>query len=224
MAIQAEDKKTNDLIKTYRAYYRVSTDQQDAANQAKGVREYAASKGMNIDEEIADSISSKHHWRDRGIGSMIYNSTDGDIILVSEISRLARSALEVLDIMQVAVSKSLTIHIVKSGIVVDGSMQSKIMCTIFGLAAEIERDFIRSRTAESLSRRKQAGLPMGRPAGEAKVLKLDSIASDIEKWHAKKIGWASVAKLAGVSRSTLYAWAKRRHPEWLKKNEDVAKL
>lgn len=201
-------------MKTH-AYYRVSTDQQDAENQALGVRNYAKSIGLAIDTEVADAISSKQHWKDRGIGSLLADANKEDTILVSEISRLARSTLQVLEILQFAAQRELVIHVVKSHLIMDGTMQSKIIATVMGLAAEIEREFIRARTTEALARRKADGLPMGRPAGEAKTLKLDAITKDLDLWHAKKLGWASMAKLAGCSRSTLYAWAARRRPEWI---------
>ena len=42
-----------------------------------------------------------------------------------------------------------------------------------GLAAQIEREFISVRTKEALNRRKAEGLPLGRPKGPAKTVKLD---------------------------------------------------
>jgi DNA invertase Pin-like site-specific DNA recombinase len=40
---------------------------------------------------------------------------------------------------------------------------SKITGVLLGLAAEIEREFISSRTTEALAKRRAAGLPLGRP-------------------------------------------------------------
>jgi len=37
--------------------------------------------------------------------------------------------------------------------VMDGSLNSKITAVVLGLAAEIEREFIRSRTTEALAKR-----------------------------------------------------------------------
>ena len=45
----------------------------------------------------------------------------------------------------------------------DGSMQSTITATILGLAAQIEREFISTRTKESLQKLKQEGVKLGRP-------------------------------------------------------------
>lgn len=202
-------------MKTH-AYYRVSTDQQETDNQAHGVKEYAAAAGLTINQEWRDTASGKVPWKQRELGALMADAATGDVILCAEISRLARSTLQVLEILQFAAQRELVVHVVKSRLIMDGTMQSRIIATVLGLAAEIEREFISSRTTEALARRRAAGLPMGRPAGEAKTLKLDAAAGELDKWHNKKLGWASMAKLAGCSRSTLYAWASRRRPEWLK--------
>jgi DNA invertase Pin-like site-specific DNA recombinase len=203
------------------AYLRVSTDKQEVENQQKGITEYAAARSLVIDRTYHDTASGKTHWKHRELGILLTDALAGDVLLVAEISRLARSTLQVLEILQYAAQVGIVVHVVKSRLVMDGTMQSKIIATVFGLAAEIEREFIAARTKEALSRRKLAGLPMGRPAGEAKTLKLDALAADLDKWRAKKLGWASMAKLADCSRSTLYAWAARRRPAWIKeKNPD----
>jgi DNA invertase Pin-like site-specific DNA recombinase len=60
--------------------------------------------------------------------------------------------LQVLEIMQAAAGTGVAIHMIKNAMVMNGSMQSKIYATIFGLAAEIERDFISQHTREGLAR------------------------------------------------------------------------
>lgn len=197
-------------------YLRVSTDQQDADNQRQGISAYIEKLGVKQIVTYEDTASGKTPWRSRKIATILKAAAPGQLLIVAEISRLARSTLQVLEILTEAAERGLIVHVVKSNLIMDGSMQSKIIATVLGLAAEIEREFIAARTTEALARRRAAGLPMGRPAGEARTLKLDAIAADLDKWKAKKLGWASIAKLAGTSRSTLYAWAERRRPEWLK--------
>jgi DNA invertase Pin-like site-specific DNA recombinase len=99
--------------------------------------------------------------------------------------------------------------------VMDGSLQSKIYATIFGLAAEIERDFISQRTREGLARCKADGIVLGRPPGEAKKLALDAQAKKIDQYLALKLNKRAMSKLLGVSPNTLYEWLRRRRPEVL---------
>lgn len=198
-------------------YARVSTDEQDVKNQMLGVNDYLTLRAMKDRRIFTDNASGKTDWRARALGNMLAEMKNGDWLVVSEISRLARSTLGVLEIMAAFAAKDIQIHAVKSGIVLDGSMQAKVIATVFGLAAEIEREFISTRTAEALARRRALGLPMGRPPGEAKTLKLDQIEKQILQWKAKGLGMASIAKLADCAPSTLYQWAQRRYPTWIKR-------
>lgn len=196
-------------------YTRVSTDSQENENQGLGVSDYANKHDLVISSTVSDVASGSINWRERKLGNIVKTSHPGDIILVAEISRIQRSVIGVLDFLQAAAERGLIVHIIKSNLIMDGSIQSKIIATVLGLAAEIEREFIRERTTEALRRRRELGLPMGRPVGEAKTLKLDAITDDLDKWRGMGLGWAAMAKLASASRSTLYAWAERRRPEWI---------
>ena len=124
----------------------------------------------------------------------------GDAIGVSKVSRLARSTLQVLEIGRECIERGVHLHVAKNGITFDDSMQSKIIATVLGLVAEIERDFISSRTKEA------------RPVGAAKNLKLDKHAEKIDAYLAKLINKVAIAKLLDVSPNTLYEWLKVRRP------------
>lgn len=193
------------------AYLRVSTDRQDVANQKLGVMEYANAHGLTPVKLIEDSSASgRMDWRKRSVGEMIEKAKAGDVLIVSEVSRLARSTLQVLEIMQEAGRRRVSVHIVKNNMVLDGSMAAKITVTVLGLAAEIEREFISARTKEGLARRKKEGQVLGRPKGsKSRKTKLDGKSDDIKKWLTLGVNKRSIAKLAGVSPPTLYEWLKR---------------
>jgi len=110
------------------------------------------------------------------------------------------------------IERGVHLHIAKSGIIFDDSMQSKIVATVLGLVAEIERDFISSRTKEALAKRKSEGMKLGRPVGGAKNLKLDKHADKIDSYLDKGINKVAIAKLLDVSPNTLYEWLKVRRP------------
>ena len=195
------------------AYLRVSTDMQDLNTQKLGVLEYCAGHKLGVPELVEDTVSSKADWRQREIGQLLGSCVADDVIVVSEISRLARSTLQVLEIMQAAAGAQVAIHVVKNAMVMDGSLQSKIYATIFGLAAEIERDFIVQRTKEGLARVRAEGGTLGRPPGEAKTLALDAHAKRIDHYLELKLNKRAMAKLLDVSPNTLYQWLRRRRPE-----------
>ena len=193
------------------AYLRVSTDLQELENQKLGVLEYCNNKKIAPLQIIEDTESGKVAWRKRAIGLILNQSKDGDIIVTSEISRLGRSTLQVLEILEVAVQKKVSIHITKNNIIMDGSLQSTITATILGLAAQIEREFISIRTKEALAKCKAAGIKLGRPKGVATNLKLDNHKDLIMNYLKKGVSKRSIARIVECSPSTFYSWIKRRH-------------
>ena len=142
------------------AYLRVSTDAQDVANQKHGVVRYCIDKRLLEPVFIEDTASGKTDWRARPLGKLVERAGRGDAIVVSEVSRLARSTLQVLEIGRECIERGVHLHVAKNGITFDDSMQSKIIATVLGLVAEIERDFISSRTKEALAKRKADGMKL----------------------------------------------------------------
>jgi DNA invertase Pin-like site-specific DNA recombinase len=184
------------------AYLRVSRDTQDVANQKFGILDYCNDKGISPISVVEDTESRKKPWRERGIGQILREAAEGDLVLAAEISRLGGSPLQVLEILEEAARKRVSVHIIKSRIVVDGSLQTTIIATVLGLAAQIEREFISVRTKEALARRRAEGVKLGRPRGEAPRLKLDSQRDEIVDYIAKKVSRRSIARILGCSPST----------------------
>lgn len=195
---------------TVYAYLRVSTDAQDVANQRYGLLEYANETNLVPVKIVEDSASGKIAWKKRKLGEMLEKAEAGDTILFAEVSRLGRSTLQVLEFLQVAAQKGVSVHITKNKMVMDGSMQAKVMAVMFGLAAEIERELISARTKEALAKRKAEGVKLGRPRGQAQKLALDSKADEIKKLLEKGVSKASIAKIVDCSPQTLYLWLERR--------------
>lgn len=192
------------------AYLRVSTDQQDLQNQKFGILDYCNKNQIGDIKFIEDKTSGKISWQDRTIGKIVNTAKAGDIILASEVSRLGRSALQVLEILEQAAKKEIAVHITKNSMIIDGSMQSTITATILGLAAQIEREFISTRTKEALAKRKADGVKLGRPKGKAQTLKLDAFEDEIRNYLKKGINKLAISKLIECSPSTLYLWLKRK--------------
>lgn len=124
------------------AYLRVSTDAQDVANQRHGVVRYCIDKKLLEPMFVEDTVSGKTDWRDRQLGKMIRGAGEGDVIVVSEVSRLARSTLQVLEIGRECIEKSVQLHVAKNGIVFDNTMQSRIVAVVLALVAAQVRHFL----------------------------------------------------------------------------------
>jgi len=192
------------------AYLRVSTDAQDNQNQKLSILDYANETQLGSLTFIEDNVSGRISWRERKIGALLHNAQKGDVLIVAEVSRLGRSALQVLEILEYAACQQMTVHIAKNRFVMDGSLQATITATILGLAAQIEREFISLRTKEALAKCKQDGKKLGRPRGPAQSLKLDSCHEEIIGYLKKGISKRSISKLVECSPSSLYSWLKRR--------------
>ncbi|OED42107.1 resolvase [Chromatiales bacterium (ex Bugula neritina AB1)] len=195
------------------AYLRVSTDQQDVDNQRHGILDYCNTHQLPNISFIEDTVSGRKKWRERKIGDLIEATMQtGDTLVVSEISRMARSTLQVLEILEVAAEKNIAVHVVKQNMIFAESenMTSTIMATVLGLAAQIEREFVSQRTKEALAKRKQAGMTLGRPVGNAETVKLDKREAEIRSLLKKQVSKRAIAKIVECSPTTLYEWMKRR--------------
>ncbi len=88
-----------------------------------------------------------------------------DILIVSEISRLGRSLMEVMSILYQLMEKDVKVFTVKERYELGNTINSKVLAFAFSLSAEIERSMISSRTKEALARKKSEGTQLGRPMG-----------------------------------------------------------
>ena len=84
------------------AYLRVSTHTQDVENQKLSVLDYCNSQGIAPIEFVEDTTSGRRSWRDREIGRLLETTDAGDVLVAAEVSRLARSTLQVLELLQAA--------------------------------------------------------------------------------------------------------------------------
>jgi DNA invertase Pin-like site-specific DNA recombinase len=191
------------------AYLRVSTDAQDVDNQKHGILEYANQNEITGLQFVEDTVSGKKKWRARKLGSLLDTLVAKDVIVFAEVSRMARSTLQVLEILEFCTEREINVYIAKQKMVLDGSMQSRITATVLGLAAEIEREFISLRTREALAARKASGMTLGRPKGTAVHTKLDKHRKSIEGYLDKKLSVRSIAKLIDEAPTTVNDYIKR---------------
>ena len=129
------------------------------------IDKYAESKNLPIDEWLQVEISSRKNMRDRRISELIKMVKRGDKLIVSELSRLARSMRETHNIVHDLSKRKVELHVIKQNLITKGvnDMATKILINAFGMAAEIERDLISQRTKNGLARAKAEGKKLGNP-------------------------------------------------------------
>lgn len=191
------------------AYLRVSTDDQDVANQKHGILEYANSRNISGLTFVEDTASGRKKWKDRKLGELLNSLSPNDNIVFAEVSRMARSTLQILEILEYCTEREINVYIAKQNMAIDGSLQSKITATVLGLAAEIEREFISMRTKEALAARKAAGVVLGRPKGAPIINKLDKHRKTIEGYLDKDLSVRAIAKVLDVPHSTVNDYVKK---------------
>lgn len=192
------------------AYLRVSTDGQDLAKNRADVLDLANRERLGQVEWVEETASGGVLWLERALGRLVERLNQGDALVVPELSRLGRSTLEVVEILSVLARRGVRVFAVKENWRLDGTLQSTIMAAVFGIVAEVERDFIRSRTREGLRARKAAGVKLGRPVG-SQSSRLDPLRAEIEALLKTGVPKAKIARRYGVSRASLHDWLKSRN-------------
>ena len=191
-------------------YIRVSTDKQTYKHQRFEIEEYAKNQGLKIDDWIEETISSRKALKNRKLGALLENLQENDILITCEISRLGRSLLEVMRILETCLSKNCQVWTLKENYRLGNDIQSKVLVFAFSLAAEIERNLISQRTKSSLANLKTSGKKLGRPfSAESKKLKLSKNAKKVRNLLSKGISKSQIAKILGVQRSTLRRFIER---------------
>ena len=191
-------------------YLRVSTADQDVEKNKADILKLANDKKLGNVEFIDEQVSGKKDWRKRKLGEVLETLKAGDTIIVSELSRLGRSTLQILEIMKVAREKDVAVHAVKGGWSLNGSMESKIVLTMLAMMAEIERDLISERTKEGLRAVRAKGVKLGRPKGPGRS-KLDASREEILALLNNGATKAFVARRYGTSQPNLYNWLNKNN-------------
>jgi DNA invertase Pin-like site-specific DNA recombinase len=194
------------------AYLRISTGGQDLDNQRLAILDYAHRHRLQIDEFLEIQASSRRSLKERGLEGLFAGMHGGDLMLVSELSRLGRSVGQIIQIVDDLVKHQIRFIAIKENIQLDGQqdMQSKVMVTMFGLFAEIERDLISQRTCEGLVAARAKGHLPGRPKGSRGQSRLDGKEAEVSMLLGKKVSKASIAKIMDVSRSTMLHFIRSR--------------
>lgn len=141
-------------------YQRVSTDEQTIEQQHNTVQEYVNAKGWKIDGTVSDEgVSGSVSYKKRNLYTLIQHMNEGDVLIVSEISRLGRSMSDLNKLVNDEMKpKGLRLIVVKMGLDLDCSNLKAIdemILFAFSFASQIERELIKDRTQSALDVRKK---------------------------------------------------------------------
>lgn len=191
-------------------YIRVSTDKQTVENQKIEIRHYCKERKLRNIQWISETVSGTKKVEKRLLGDLLNKVDKGDIVVIAEISRLGRSLIMILNVLQSFLEKGVEVRAIKEGYELGDNIQSKVLAFAFGLSAEIERQLISERTKAGLVRARKLGKQIGRPKGK-KPLKYkltgkgSYICREIKKGRSK----SELARELGVTWITLNKYYKR---------------
>jgi len=198
-------------IKTI-GYLRVSTAEQDLDKFRADVLQFAMERNFGKVAFVAETVSGKKPWRERLLNDVVLGMGAGDRLIVPELSRLGRSMLEILEIIQIVREAGACIYAVKGGWELNDTIASKIISSVLAMMAEVERDLISARTKEALAARKAAGVKLGRPKGPGKS-KLDRSREEIVALLLNGSTKRFVAARYDTSVQNLANWIKKNEIE-----------
>ena len=191
------------------AYLRVSTEKQFLANQREELLRFAEKNGLQIDKWYTETVSGSVRSKDRKLSGVLNRMQRGDSLIVTEISRLSRTMLEIMTILNSCIKKEIVLYSTKEGYVFQNDMNSKVLGFAFRLMAEIERNLISMRTKEALARRRQEGVKLGRKKGTCPAMRvLRENKRRLIKDAQRGVSCSELARQMGVSRTTMHRFLK----------------
>jgi DNA invertase Pin-like site-specific DNA recombinase len=137
-------------------YARVSTVGQTLDSQLEQLRKAGCRQIYR--EKVTGARADR-----RELLKMLKGLAPGDVVTVTRIDRLARSTFDLFAIVKQIVDAKAQFRSLAEPWADTGTSTGRLMIAILGGLADVERDLIRTRTAEGRARAKARGQHIGRP-------------------------------------------------------------
>lgn len=180
-------------------YCRVSTADQNLDRQLETIGD--------VDRVFTDHASGKKGAPRQGLEDCIDYLRDGDELRVASMDRLARSLIDLRQLVDHILAKGASVHFIKERAIYHPDAtdpRDQLTLNLLGSFAEFERSLIHERQAEGIALAKAAGKYKGR----AKKL-TDKEVQEIREKIAAGVPKAKLAREYNVNRTTLYRALER---------------
>lgn len=137
---------------------------------------------------------------------LIKNSREGDIVYITKIDRLARSIIDLNNVMNEFFEKGVTVVFIDNNMTFSADAESnpmqKLLFNVLGAFAEFERDMIVNRTTEGKIRAQQAGKKLGRKGQPEENIK--QALHLMNNRDSNNLSVSDIVKATGVPKATIY--------------------
>jgi DNA invertase Pin-like site-specific DNA recombinase len=170
-------------------YARVSTAEQDLATQV------AELKAAGCTVIRSEKVSGASREGREELQTILDFLRPGDTVTVVRLDRLGRDTRDVLNVVHEVEQKGASLRVLSPAIDTSGPT-GKIVLTVLGMVAQMERTFIKERQKAGIEAAKAKGVYRG---GKAKI----DLAT-VEKMKAEGKNMTEIANHFGVTRQGVY--------------------
>ena len=174
-------------------YARVSTYGQTLDSQLEQLRAAGCGSRNIYREKVTGARADR-----RELNRMLSKLAPGDVVTVTRIDRLASSTFDLFAIVKSIVDAKAQFRSLAEPWADTGTSTGSLMLAVLGGLADVERDLIRTRTAEGRSRAKAQGKQMGRPPSLTPAQQKEAI-----RRRAQGATLEELAHIYSVSRATI---------------------
>lgn len=189
-------------------YSRISTTGQNSGRQIANFRKV---DGFNSQNVFLDKIQGNVPFMERPEASKLFDlatEKGNTTIVVDSIDRLGRNLIDILNTIEVMTTNGINVKSLKEGFetLIDGKVNpmAKIVISVMGSIAEMERNRIKERTAEGIKLAKAQGKYKGRKVGstqsEERLLERHPVV--VQKLK-KGLTVREISKITGKSTATV---------------------
>nr|WP_157009484.1 recombinase family protein [Listeria monocytogenes] len=183
-------------------YARVSTVGQDLQTQIEKLKNAGITDDyLYIEKKSGTTTRNRHE-----LENLLKQARNGDHVFVTKIDRLARSIIDLNNVMNRFKEKGVNVTFLDNNMTFEADTENnamqRLLFNVLGSFAEFERDMIVNRTGEGRQRAKAAGKKLGRQ-GQPE----ENIKRALKLWKDRgenRLSISDIVKMTGVPKSTLY--------------------
>jgi len=178
-------------------YLRVSTLDQDPESQGREVRAFVAGRGWELIETYQDLGISGAKARRPALDRLLKDAWRGrfQAVVVWDLSRMARSTLNALQLLQEFQDMKVRLVAVKQTFDTDTPL-GRAFFTLAAMFAELEREILIERVRAGMARARAEGKRIGRPERRLDL-------EELRRLQGERLSIRQIARRMGIPRSTV---------------------